>query len=59
MNDIWQTRDPAVIVGCQLRAGKPLQRNPQPGTIHRVPGWKARLSRLARELFGERNRHGA
>jgi len=51
--DIWQTRDLNKIIGCQQRAGKPAQINPQPGTITRFDGWRARLSRLLRQLIGD------
>lgn len=44
----------ARMIGAQLRAGKPAQRNPEPVTKHRVQGFKAMLSRLLRQHLGDR-----
>lgn len=43
--------DIALKFGGQLRAGKPMQRNPWPGTAHKAPGWRALFTRAVRRLL--------
>jgi hypothetical protein len=49
-DDLWRERDYARIIGCQIRAGVPIQRNPEPITAHFTPGVNAVLSRLAHSV---------